>query len=166
MATGGTRTNKRARGQGRPPALPRLLGGRLCLDFANTVEGPISAEPQDFLRAYADLARWSWHARAVDDAELARLLELAEATPARAEAVLVNALRLRRTVDRIFRAIAAGAEPPGKDLRAVQREHREGLAAATLSRAGKRFSWTWRGIDDLRLPVWAAVESAIELLTE
>ena len=31
--------NKRTRGQGRTGEFPRLLSGRLCLDFANTIEG-------------------------------------------------------------------------------------------------------------------------------
>jgi predicted RNA-binding Zn ribbon-like protein len=161
-----TRMNKRTRHQGRAPNLPRLLGGRLCLDFANTIEGPISAQPHDFLGAYADLAHWSWHARVVDEAELRRLLDLAEAAPARAREVFANALGLRGSVDRIFRAIAADAEPLGKDLRTVQGEYCEALSTARLAAAGKRFEWTWPATDDLRFPLWAAAESAIRLLIQ
>ena len=35
---------------------PRLLGGRLCLDFVNTLEDLRSAAPQEFLLDARDLA--------------------------------------------------------------------------------------------------------------
>lgn len=164
--TAGSTPAKRTRGQGRAPDFPRLLAGRLCLHFANTIEGPISPEPEDFLHDYADLVRWSWHSRALDDAELTRLNELAQAAPERAREVFDKAVRLRESVDRIFRAIAADREPPDVDLRTVQREHLEALRAASLVRGGQRFSWSWRSVNDLRLPVWLVVASAMELLTE
>ena len=164
--TRGMPANKRTRGQGRTADFPRLLGGRLCLHFANTIEGPISPEPEDFLHDYDDLLRWSWHVEAVDDAELKSLRKLARATPDRAREVFEQAIRLRQSVDRIFRTIAAGGEPRGADLRSVQQRYLEGLGAASLGRADQAFSWSLRGIDDLRLPVCRIAASAVELMTE
>src|SRR5437763_21529 len=129
--TRGMPANKRTRGQGRTADFPRLLGGRLCLHFANTIEGPISPEPEDFLHDYDDLLRWSWHVEAVDDAELESLRKLARATPDRTREVFEQAIRLRQSVDRIFRTIAAGGEPRGADLRSVQQRYLEGLGAAS-----------------------------------
>jgi predicted RNA-binding Zn ribbon-like protein len=158
--------NKRTRGQGRTGAFPRLLASRLCLDFANTIEGPISPDPEDFLHDYLELVRWSWHARAIDAAELRRLSELAEEAPERASDVFKQALRLREAIDRISRAVAAGRAPSDDDLRTAQQEYLEALGAASLARDDHRFGWSWRGVDDLRLPLWRVAASALELLTE
>ena len=158
--------NKQTRRRGRAQNLPRLLAGRHCLDFANTIEAPISAHPEDFLRHYRDLVRWSWHARAIDDAEVARLEHLAQAEPVEADAAFELGLRMREAIDRVFRASAARAAPGDDDIRALRAEYLEALRAASLAPEDGRLNWTWRGVDDLRRPVWAAVSSAIELLTE
>jgi predicted RNA-binding Zn ribbon-like protein len=163
---GGTSANKRTRGRGRAANLPRLLAGPLCLEFANTIEAPISAEPEDFLGDYASLVRWSWHARAIDDGQLTKLTALVEATPERARGVFAQTLRLRRAVDHVFRALAAGRAPGADDLQTIAEQYREGLAAALLVSDGQRFSWSYRGVNDLRLPLWLVAASAVELLTE
>ena len=161
-----TPASKRTRGQGRAPDLPRLLAGALCLDFANTIEAPISSEPEDFLDDYTGLVRWSWHARAIDGGELERLKALADATPDGGGKVFAQAIRLRRAVDQIFRAIAAGRVPGDDDLQTLAQQHRQGVMAASLVGDGLRFNWSFRGADDLRLPLWLVSASAVELLTE
>jgi predicted RNA-binding Zn ribbon-like protein len=163
---GRTHASKRTRGRGRAPDLPRLLAGPLCLEFANTVEAPSGPEPEDFLGDYTGLVRWSWHARAIDASELERLKALADATPRRARRVFAQAIRLRRAVDHVFGATAAGRAPAGDDLETLVRQHREALAAASLVGDGQRFSWSYRDADDLRLPLWLVVASAVALLTE
>jgi predicted RNA-binding Zn ribbon-like protein len=94
------------------------------------------------------------------------LKALADATPDRGRKVFAQAIRLRRAVDQSFRAIAAGREPSGDDLQTLARQHRQGLMAASLVGDGLRFSWSFRGADDLRLPLWLVSASAVELLTE
>ena len=155
--------NKRSRGQGRGD-FPRLLAGRLCLDFANTIEGPIDPQPEDYLDDYGDLARWSWHAQAIDDRELRALVRLAEANPRRAAEVFTQTLRLRGAIDATFRALAARGEPREDDLRTIQEEYAAALGAAMLRGDGRQLRWSWRGVADLRLPVWLIAASAVELL--
>jgi predicted RNA-binding Zn ribbon-like protein len=158
--------NKRSRGQGRSGEFPRLLAGRLCLDFANTIEGPMDPTPEDYLDDYGDLARWSWHAKAIDDRELQALVQLHEASPRRAAEVFVQARRLREAIDATFRAVATTGEPRGDDLRTVQQEYAAAIAAAALHHDGRRLRWSWRGVADLRLPIWLIAASAVELLNE
>ena len=156
--------NKRTRGQGRTGEFPRLLSGRLCLDFANTIEGPLDPQPEDFLHDYDDLARWSWHAGSIGDRDLGRLTELAQQRPARAAQAFEHALRLRGSIDRIFRAIAGRTEPAGEDLRLVQNTYVEALAAASLVPERRSARWSWQGVEDICLPTWLAAVSAAELL--
>ena len=56
-----------------------LLGGELCLDFANTVEPRQGEGRRDHLREYVDLVRWAEHAGAVGGEGARRLLRVAEA---------------------------------------------------------------------------------------
>jgi predicted RNA-binding Zn ribbon-like protein len=160
-------TTKRIRRTGGSGEFPRLLAGRLCLDFANTVEDPRGAA-EDFLHDYADVARWSRHAGAIDDAELARLDALAMQHPERADLVTRQALDLRRSIDRAFRNVASGASLEQGDRQRIQREYLQALSSASLRRHSDNFSWSWSwlGVADLRLPVWLVAASAVELLTE
>jgi predicted RNA-binding Zn ribbon-like protein len=161
-----TRLNKRSRGQGRTQDFPRLLGGRLCLLFANTVEAPISASPLDFLGNYPDLARWGWHAGVLEEAELERLTEAAARDPGGAAAVFRRALGLRDAVDRLFRAVARSTTPDERDLALVWREYAAAVANGWLLPADDGFAWSWEGAPvDLGRPLWPVARSAVELLT-
>lgn len=161
-----TRPNKRSRGQGRTQDFPRLLGGRLCLLFANTVEGPISNRPVDFLVGYTELARWGWHAGALQEAELAQLLAAAEREPEAAAAVFRRAVALRDATDRLFRAVAHGEPPREGDLACVWEEHAQAVAHARLAPTGDGYDWSWKEPDDLGRPLWPVARSAVELLTD
>ena len=161
-----TRLNKRSRGQGRSQDFPRLLGGWLCLLFANTVEAPISASPLDFLGSYPDLARWGWHAGVLEEAEVERLTEAAARDPEGAAAAFRRALALRDAVDRLFRAVARSETPDGRDLALVWKEHAAAVAHGRLLPAGDGFAWSWDGTPvDLGRPLWPVARSAVELLT-
>ena len=67
----------------------RLIGGRLCLDFLNTVDGRKSNSPRavdtvlgDKLADYSDLVQWSRHSGIVNFAFLdGSVRSLADATP-------------------------------------------------------------------------------------
>jgi predicted RNA-binding Zn ribbon-like protein len=159
------RRNVKTRGQGLTRDFPRLLGGRLCLHFANTIEDPLSDAPQDFLHDYTDLVRWSWHAQALEERAMSQMGELAAADPDGARDVFERALRLRAAVDGVFRAIARGEEPARDDRRAIQDEHLDAVRVASLVRAGDRFVWSWTSEPDLRRVLWPVVASAVELLT-
>jgi predicted RNA-binding Zn ribbon-like protein len=154
--------NKQERGQGRAQDLPRLLGERLCLHFVNTVEGPISEHPDDFLRGYGDLVRWSWHAGAIGQDDVARLLEAASAQPGRAAAVFTRALVLRDAADRVFRAVARDGDPAPEDLDRLRDEYVAALGHARLGPG----EWSWApGGAELDRPIWPVARSAVEVLT-
>src|SRR5262249_61706177 len=50
-----------------------LLGGVLCLDFANTVDWRTSTRPEEILTSYGDLVDWSRHVGIVDGRRGGRL---------------------------------------------------------------------------------------------
>ncbi|MGH2617344.1 MAG: ABATE domain-containing protein, partial [Thermomicrobiales bacterium] len=121
------------RRRGRDPALPRLLGGRLALDFANTIEGPTGPHPRDFLRNYADLVRWGQHAGILTGDQGARLVAGAERDRAAAAATVAAARNLRDAIDTTFRALARGTPPERPALAMLELSHRAALAHTSLA---------------------------------
>lgn len=159
--------NKQTRGQGRTAEFPRLLGGRLCLHFVNTVEGPISDHPVDFLTGYADLVRWSSHAGALEQDDADRLAAAVQSRPTQAAAVFARALELRDAIASVFCGIARSQRPSERDLARLQQEYAEALAGGRLTPSDNGYAWSWDlEPDDLRRPLWLIAESAVRLLTE
>ena len=149
-----------------PTGLRKLYGGRLCLDFANTVE-PRAAQPQyDYLHGYADLVRWARHADALDDAQAERLLDAAATRTAAAKASFASAIDLREATYRVFAAVAHDATPDGGDLDVLTRTHAEALGHARLLPAPGELTWAWDdGAPDLDRAWWPMARSAVELAT-
>jgi predicted RNA-binding Zn ribbon-like protein len=145
---------------------PRLDGGRLCLDFANTVGGRGTADPSEFLTGYAVLVAWTHYAGAIDDETGARLRRVARNRPDEAAAVHREAIAFRDTLYRLFVAVAKQERPARADLDALRRLYRAALDHARLGLKGAGLGWEWEDDgDDLARPLWAVAWSAIDLLT-
>lgn len=145
----------------------RLLGGRLCIDFVNTVENRAGNRPEELLASYADLVRWGRHAELLDEPEVDRLLTLADADMQAAERVLVQALGLREALHRVLLAIARHDEPDASDLFDLKDAYDRAVRAATMARHGDRYVWDWQTADaQLDQLLWPIAGSAIELLME
>ncbi len=158
--------NKQLSGQGHDPAFPRLLGDRRCLDFANTVESPLGAHPEEFLHEYADLVRWSRHVDALDDDATALLLAEGARQSEAAAATFARALALRAAITALFRAIAHGAPPTAADLDYLQAAYLDVLSRARLSPQASGYVWDWSRADvALDQPLWSVAQSALTLLT-
>lgn len=142
-----------------------LLGGKLCLDFANTVEPRHGDDRHDYLAGYPDLVRWSEHAGALSEEEARRLLLVGEARPAEAAHTFEWALALRETIYRGFSAVAYGGRVEEADLKMLTSAHLEALAHYRIVPAGEGFEWKAAGIDGLGRPLWRVSLSATELLT-
>jgi predicted RNA-binding Zn ribbon-like protein len=115
---------------------PRLVGGHLALDFANTIE-----PSRDHLAAPGDLAAWARRAGIPGAAD---------------QASLVRAHALRRAIYEVFRPIADGTDPDAAALDALQAFHAEAVSAARLV---PRFTLAWDG--DVLSPIAVA---AVDLL--
>jgi predicted RNA-binding Zn ribbon-like protein len=99
----------------------RLLGERLCFDFANTVDPRHGEHPTDLLAGYPDLVGWGTRAGALTAREAESLLGEAERHPRRAATAFEAARTLRERLHRVFSAIAASSLPDPRDLEALER---------------------------------------------
>ncbi|GIF78453.1 hypothetical protein Asi02nite_79710 [Asanoa siamensis] len=146
------------------PARPvaHALGGRLSLALVNSVLWRRSADPIERIGDYHALAGYLRDAGGLDDAALAALEAEATASPPAARTALERALTLREALFRLFSAVAAGTEPDGADVAALDRVFRAGLRQVRLSVGdGRGFRPAWTGLD---VPAWEAAADAVAVL--
>ncbi|MGQ9555340.1 MAG: CGNR zinc finger domain-containing protein [Anaerolineae bacterium] len=142
-----------------------LLGGRLCLDFANTADWHAGPNPQEHLISYADLLAWGRHAEALTSGQVENMLSLAEHCPAEAATVLERAIALREDIYRIFVAVTKGVPPPTDDLATLNAVLNEAIIHRRVVYTGSGFAWEWDNSDALDYILWPIACSAAELLT-
>jgi predicted RNA-binding Zn ribbon-like protein len=144
----------------------KLVGGRLSLDFANTIDWHESEDPADHLSDYGALLDWSEHAGTLAAAQAQALRHGAAAEPEAAQAVLARAVALREALYRVFLAVTAGTPPAPDDMRLVNEELARALRHLQLAFAGEGMSWRWpQGEDALERVLWPLVRDAADLLT-
>ncbi len=138
-------------------------GGRLALDYVNTIGWRGTGRQTDRIASYGDLVAWGERARIVSSRTAASLRRRKRRFPGGAMDALSRAHRSRETLHRIFLAVAAG-EPPGRrDIAAVNRDLASSAPRRRLIRTGKGFAWAPQdmaaGIDCLLAPIlWAAAD--------
>jgi predicted RNA-binding Zn ribbon-like protein len=141
------------------PETIHLYGGRLCLDFANSVDWSAQREPLgaelDALRRPAWLARWG---------QRLGLLPAGEA-PRVTHDELRAARELRAAVYAAFAAVGEGEPPPAAALATLARHHAAAAAAARLGWANGSGRLTWDASDARRVRFSAAVD-AVALLAD
>ncbi len=141
-----------------------LVGGRLCLDFANTANR-LGEDPRDErLNTMADLFTWGERQGLLDPNERAHLAARSDAKSYLAARGLSETIELREALWRLFAGAAAGRHPSADgDLRvlnaALCKYATEGLRPSgqgfVLDPSGGLASWLWRPV----------AYSALELLT-
>ncbi len=142
------------------------VGGRLCLDFANTVSTRIEALRREYLFNYEELVAWGQHSRILEHDEAQALLHHAARHPELAAAALERAITLRETIYRLFLAVAQGQESNRTDLAAMNTVLRQALSHLEIVPSRDGFGWAWHvGEDDLDRILWPIARSAADLLT-
>jgi predicted RNA-binding Zn ribbon-like protein len=161
-----------------PPESPKLVGGRLCLDFVNTVSGRGPARKprasgkaealvgRERLGGYPDLVRWSVGAGALTRGGADELLGRARRRPSEAGRALRRALGLRDAIYRICIAVIKEWEAQASDLEVLNREVAAARARERVVAGEEGFGWEWdrrpAGLDRM---LWPLARSAAELLT-
>jgi predicted RNA-binding Zn ribbon-like protein len=142
-----------------------LVGGRLCLDFANTTSMRETGKPRERLHRYDDLVRWSVRAGVLSDGEAAGLTARARANPADAERVLGRAIELRESIFALADAAVRGDSPPREALDRLNGVLAEGMARRRLLPGDGGLQWVWADDPSLERILWPIAQSAAELLS-
>jgi predicted RNA-binding Zn ribbon-like protein len=159
----------RALGSGRRASgeLPILSGGRLCLDFANSLDDRTEAEPTDHLSSYDALLAWSRHAGALTEEEEMDLQAEARRNASAASRALSTATAAREAIYTAFTAVTGDGRPSAAELEALNRVLRRIGGVPTLDVEEGHVRLDWRTSRELSLdtPTQRALHSSIELLT-
>jgi predicted RNA-binding Zn ribbon-like protein len=144
----------------------RLVGGRLCLNFANTADRGGENGSREYLVSYADLVVWSLHAGILTGRQAQRLLQEGGRHPGAASSAHGRAVALREALYRIFSDIAAGRAPEASDSALLNGALGEAAGQGRLVRTTDGFAWEWGGGDDcfdrMLVPVaWSAADLLI-----
>lgn len=145
-----------------------LLGGRVCLDFVNTVDPRMGEHHKDYIASYSALVHWSRYAGLLTENEAENLLFEAERHPSEAVSVFEQALVLREAIYRMFSVIARAMEPQNVDLTILKDMFAQAIIHAHLVPTEDSFVWNWVNSEkdkvELDSILWPLVHSAIDLL--
>ncbi len=139
-----------------------LSGGKLCLDFVNTVDDRPTERAQDLLESYADLTAWARQSGILFPREARLLLRRARRAPDEALIVLERARFLREALFAILSHGSRGTKSAFDDIRrALPTVYRH-----PDLRSGPGYELVWeddpKALDRMLGPV---LRSAVELLT-
>jgi len=146
----------------------KFIGGRLCLDFVNTVGGRdhAGAVIRDKIARYEDLLAWTVLAESVDRWRAGVLALLASHEAPEAANVLERAIRLREALYRILKCALEGRGPTAADAGVLRDELSIARSHQRLSAHGGRFVWAFpERLTALDSILWPVPLSAAELLT-
>ena len=129
----------------RDPCSLKLLGGRLCLDFVNTVEWRGKEGPGEYLKSYHDLIAWCRHVGTITSKEAKILSQKADEHRSEAEKVRSNAVKLREAIYRIFSAIIEGKKPAGEILAVFNKHLAKTMRFAQIIESRGGFRWNTNG---------------------
>jgi predicted RNA-binding Zn ribbon-like protein len=151
--------------EGRRADFPRLLGGNLCLDFVNTIEGRRDPHPVEFLHSYADVVHWGEHVSVLTHRQAARLLEKAKASPEVAAVCFERAIALREALHRLFLAQAHRTQPSQGDINHLKQTYITALSHSELSQTPQAYQWQWPADEGaLDTILWAVARAGVDLL--
>ncbi|QBS39365.1 ABATE domain-containing protein [Nocardia sp. CS682] len=143
------------------------VGGKLCLDFANTVGPRYSRpgkEPEEFLQNSGDFVRWCVESSIIAAGSVTALER--DVTDESAGHVTYSyCIEIREAIYRVFSAIAASHEPHPGDVSAILSSYAALLDDAVLRVEPDRATLTWPGIT-AGATLGPIVLSAVDLLRE
>jgi predicted RNA-binding Zn ribbon-like protein len=143
----------------------KLLGGKLCLDFINTLDWRGTEKPVEFLNTYHDLVVWSRHAGVCTIQDSRQLSAMAKQSETMAKKIHLRALSIREIMYRIFSAISQNKNPSKEDLTGFNQQLSASMQGSQIVRIKDGYNWDTIG-DKARLD-WIfnpIVRSAAELL--
>jgi len=157
----------------RPASRVRLVGGRLCLDFVNSVGARrVSANGKVTIRDeklgdYLDLLAWARHAAALTERESNRLASDSASRAREAAMAFRRALRLREALYGIFSSIILKKRADRLHLDVLNDELRLARSAERLVAGKDSFAWQWHPAGaSLHRVVGMVARSAADLLTQ
>ena len=138
----------------------QFFGGRVCLDFANTLDWRTSEAPQELIPDYGALLRWSAGRGTLSTSAIAGLRARSAAQEGMARSSLADGYSLRAEIWRAADALRGGE---AVDLKTVNRMLSALPPQPKLVPYARAYVHDLRG-SDLREPLWPVLWSLTALL--
>jgi predicted RNA-binding Zn ribbon-like protein len=140
-----------------------LVGGALCLDFANTINS--RREPEhDYLLTYSDLVEWAGKVEILSGQQVKGLKQRETQDAQKAEKALEKGRTAREIMYRVFSAIANKSKPKEDDLTAITRLYEEAIANGQHIKVNNHYEIAWKADEAFGALLWRIVASAENLL--
>jgi len=142
----------------RPIASIRLDGGRLCLDFVNTIHDRYAAQPEDYLQQPQRFLEWCLRAGALRPDDGVRAPRAAHERAA----LMREVVALRQHLHALFAARIEDRPPPPEAVRGLDRWLHRAWASQSFGADGRLH---WRAdARDAGLPLKRIVLDGLDLL--
>ncbi|MHA2393484.1 MAG: CGNR zinc finger domain-containing protein [Promethearchaeota archaeon] len=143
----------------------KLLGGFLCLDFANTVDWRGRDTQEELLNGYEDLLMWAKYVEILNKREYEALFHVASQSHDQMENVFRRAIALREAIFNIFSAIADEEVPRTVDIDVLNEELSIAYSHLKLGYSENGYSMElWSDGVELDQMLWFVAKSASDLL--
>src|SRR5258708_14528900 len=130
-----------------------LTGGRLGVDFANTLDDRATNHPRSRLQSHADFLTFGVETGVLSTREARKAIS-SDANNLRDTARLYSrAIALRECIFRIFCAAATKGKPVSEDILALNADSRAANAHTVLLPKNGGFTWVWRDRKDVNGPL-------------
>jgi predicted RNA-binding Zn ribbon-like protein len=140
-----------------------LVGGALCLDFANTINS--RREPEhDYLLTFSNIVEWAGKVKILSGQQAESLKQKETQDPKQAEKALEKGRKARETLYRVFSAIANKSKPKEDDLAAITRLYQAAIANGRHVKIKNRYEIAWKADETFDGLLWSIVASAENLL--
>lgn len=143
-----------------------IIGGALCLDFANTVSWRTGGGPIERLGSYADLLRWLHRTGALRPEQGVRLTAYSRQHPDDAAATLARAKALREAIYRSCLALAADGAPGTTDLAAINAAIRKAYRHVQLLWENRKLRLDWQDepsdLEQVLRPIMLSTKELLE----
>lgn len=150
-----------------PSSFPERVGGRLCLDFINTVDPRRTGEGRDYLESYADVLDWFEMVDARLPRSISWLRKRAKVAAQEASGAHRHVVAMREATFALLNASRVGGGVRPSDLAKLNHALGESIGHRVLAaaeRGGVREEW--RSSDSLAQVLWPVAIDAWDLLTE
>ena len=143
-----------------------LVGGALCLDFANTAGALRTSQPRDYLKNYSGVLHWAQQTGVLNKTQALNLEKNTQHGPGEREQAWRRALELRTAIYEIFSAVAARKTAPANGLDILNGELLESAAKTRIVRGKSGFDLQLVPEEcGLLIPLHAVARDAARLLT-
>ncbi len=145
----------------------RLDGGRLCLDFVNTINDRFATNQIDYMNTTDDLTDWAFRLQIIDTAQHRQMKEFAKTHQDMAGNVLNEAVMLRELLYGIFRRISRNEDIRPQDMLEFNRILPRYFSKLQLEKNDGTIRQIWNfGKDELQYIMAPVIMDAYSLLLD